>query len=46
LEPGTPPGYRPGEVWCGDHPKIGLYSTECTTTLENLLEKLPNSVKK
>ena len=46
YQPGLEPGYRPGEVWCENHPKINLYSTECTTTLENLLEKLPNSVKK
>lgn len=39
LEPSTSPGYRPGEVWCGDHPKIDLYSTECTTTLEELLNR-------
>ena len=41
LEPDKQPGYRPGEVWCGDHPKIDLYSTTCTTTLE----KLPNHFK-
>ena len=40
-EPSTQPEYRPGEVWCGDHPKIDLYSTTCTTTLE----KLPNHFK-
>lgn len=41
LEPDRQPEYRPGEVWCGDHPKIDLYSTTCTTTLE----KLPNHFK-
>ena len=41
LEPDKQPGYRPGEVLCGDHPKIDLYSTTCTTTLE----KLPNHFK-
>ena len=35
------PGYRPGDVYCGDNPKISLYSTEGTTTLE----ELPNHFK-
>lgn len=41
LEPGLQPPYRPGDVWCGDHPKIDLYATTCTTTLD----KLPNHFK-
>ena len=40
--PSLSPPFRPGDVYCGDNPKISLYSTEGTTTLE----QLPNSVKK
>lgn len=36
LEPGLQPPYRPGDVWCGDHPKLDLYATTCTTTLDKL----------
>lgn len=39
LAPGLQPPFRPGDVWCGDNPKISLYSTECTTTLEELLTR-------
>lgn len=41
LEPDRQPGWRPGEVWCGDNPKIGLYAKTCTTTLD----ELPNHYK-
>jgi hypothetical protein len=41
LEPDRQPEYRPGRVWCGDNPKIGLYANTCTTTLD----KLPNHFK-
>lgn len=41
LEPDRQPGWRPGEVWCEDNPKIGLYADTCTTTLD----KLPNHYK-
>ena len=41
LEPDKQPGYRPGEVWCGDLPKINLYTNTCSTTLD----KLPNHFK-
>lgn len=37
----TTPSIRPGDVWCGDNPKICLYSNEGTTTLE----ELPNHFK-
>lgn len=30
-EPSTQPGWRPGEVWCGDNPNISLYAEKCTT---------------
>ena len=41
LEPDKQPEYKPGTVWCGDNPKISLYSNEGTTTLE----ELPNHFK-
>jgi hypothetical protein len=37
--PSLTPPFRPGDVWCGDNPKISLYSTEGTTTLEELLTR-------
>ena len=38
----TTPHIRPGDVYCGDNPKIGLYSDECVTMLE---KELPNHFK-
>lgn len=40
------PPFNPGDVWCGDHPKIDLYSTECTTTLEELINRFKFECKK
>lgn len=36
LEPDRHPGYRPGDVWCGDNLQRSLYATDGTTTLDEL----------
>ena len=36
TSPSLTPPFRPGDVYCGDNPKISLYSTEDTTVLEEL----------